>query len=253
LIRLVPLLLLIPSLASAQYAGNALQFDGNDDLAMIAHQAALSFGAEETATIEMWLNPSRSPEVWHAIGKRNSSCSDINNYQLARDGSELLHFSTVDCVLTAGVDLPLNEWSHVAVTADGTEFRMYIDGALVNQVSCTFGGENQSPLLFGASSDCGETFPGFIDEVRIWNTAKSDIELNESYDCTITDPPADLVGYWNFDEEEESQTILDSSLSGFHGRLGATLDPGDDDPVRVPSTAPLICGIFFKDGFEDLQ
>jgi hypothetical protein len=140
----------------------------------------------------------------------------------------------------------------VAVVADGATFRIYINGEFVNQSNCSFGGENTNPLHIGNSDQCPDTFPGLIDEVRIWNTAKSDFEIELSHDCTFDNPPADLVGYWKFDEKESSQAILDSSLSGFDGSLGADLDPGDDDPVRIASTAPLICR-YFDDGFENLE
>jgi hypothetical protein len=48
-----------------------------------------------------------------------------------------------------------------------------------------------------------------------------------------------LVGYWTFDEGE-GQTAHDLTANGLHGILGASLDPGDDDPRWGVSDAPMI-------------
>jgi hypothetical protein len=237
--------------AHAQVGGGALLFDGSDDFATVSHQDELSFAAGASATIELWLNPASDRTIWHALGKRQACASTANmNYQLARDSASLVHFNTTGCAFSATIDLPVGDWSHVALTADGSTFRFFVNGELVNQADCVFGGENTSPLNFGKSDDCGQTFHGMIDEVRIWNFARSNEDMTDGYKCELESSLPGLVGYWKFDEESDSQTILDSSGSGFHGTLGGDLDPSSQDPQRVGSTAPFDCYLIFRDGFE---
>jgi hypothetical protein len=244
------LLLALLGQAHAQVGGGALLFDGSDDFTTVSHQAELSFAAGASATIELWLNPASEQSIWHALGKRQACGTSNMNYQLARDSGSLVHFTTIACTVSATVDLPVGEWSHVALTADGSTFRFFVNGELVNQANCDFRGENAAPLYFGKSGSCAQTFHGMIDEVRIWNVARSSQDMNEAYKCELGSSLPGLVGYWKFDEEAESQIILDSSGSGFHGSLGGNQDPSAQDPQRVSSTAPFDCNLVFRDGFE---
>ena len=59
-------------------------------------------------------------------------------------------------------------------------------------------------------------FGGTIDEVRIWNTARSQAQIQASMNTEQTSPTANLVGRWGLDEGTGS-AIADSSGSGFNG------------------------------------
>jgi Concanavalin A-like lectin/glucanases superfamily len=80
--------------------------------------------------------------------------------------------------------LPLNAWSHIAVTyttaAGGSTLRFYVNGSLVK----TINGANQNilaanqPLRIGNSNaSVSEGFNGLIDEVRVYNRALSAAEI----------------------------------------------------------------------------
>jgi hypothetical protein len=88
--------------------------------------------------------------------------------------------------------LPLNTWSHVAVTyttaAAGSTLRLYVNGALVRTVT----GTNQNivagtqPLRIGNSNaSISEGFNGLIDEVRIYNRALSAAEISADMTAPI--------------------------------------------------------------------
>ncbi len=74
--------------------------------------------------------------------------------------------------------LPLNVWTYVALTWDGAQLRLYVDGALVTTAART--GVLQSvtaPLRIGGNVPYGEFFLGRLDEIRIYNRALSVAEL----------------------------------------------------------------------------
>jgi hypothetical protein len=151
--------------------GRALIFDGVNDEVSVPDADGLDFVSTDAMTLEMWLNPNASPEIWHALGKRDG-CGSMN-YQIARDPVSLLHFNSDGGPVSAGMDLPLNTWSHVAVTYDGAStLTIYVNGAQAGQdTAYTLSSPNDAPVKIGASGSCGNTFPGLLDEVRVWHCA----------------------------------------------------------------------------------
>jgi hypothetical protein len=74
--------------------------------------------------------------------------------------------------------VPLNTWTHLAMTYDGMTLRMYVDGQLVDSqaVSGTIT-TSTNPLRLGGNAVWGEYFAGLIDEVRLYNRAQSATEI----------------------------------------------------------------------------
>ena len=93
-----------------------------------------------------------------------------------------------------GASLPLNTWTHLAATYDGTTLRLYVNGGQVGSRAVA------SPLLtstgvlrFGGNSVWGEFFAGRIDEVRLYNRALAVAEIQADMAAPIgtdTTPPA---------------------------------------------------------------
>ena len=82
--------------------------------------------------------------------------------------------------------LPLNTWTHLAVTYDGTTLRLYVNGSQVGSRAVA------SPLLtstgvlrFGGNSVWGEFFAGRIDEVRLYNRALAVAEIQADMNAPI--------------------------------------------------------------------
>jgi hydrogenase maturation factor HypE len=82
--------------------------------------------------------------------------------------------------------LPINEWSHVATTYDGSYQRIYVNGALV-ATHAQQGRVNTAAgvLRLGGDSVWGERFTGLMDEVRIYNRALPSTEIRADMDTPI--------------------------------------------------------------------
>jgi hypothetical protein len=89
---------------------------------------------------------------------------------------------------TVATRFPVNDtqWHYAAITFDGSNLRMYLDGEQVdisNRQGSTPDTTVILPLRIGANSnDAGYYFTGDIDEVRIWNRALSANEVREAYE-----------------------------------------------------------------------
>ena len=129
----------------------------------------------------------------HILGKR-VGCS-IFNYQMAigqvtgdvSDRRGGVGFGSPQGDVGTPMRLPLNTWKYLAGTFDGSTFRFYVDGALVGTGNGTLDTPNSEPLKIGHSGNCSlsSLWQGFIDEVRIYNRALSDEEIEAIYDSVI--------------------------------------------------------------------
>jgi hypothetical protein len=80
--------------------------------------------------------------------------------------------------VAGGPTLPVDQWTHVAVTHDGTTMRYFQNGVQV--ASAPAGGaiaSSSGPLSIGGNAIWGEWFSGLIDEVRVHNRALTAAEL----------------------------------------------------------------------------
>ncbi len=84
-------------------------------------------------------------------------------------------------------------------------------------------------MAFGTRSDgLGDSYEGALDDVRIWNTARSEAEIQQSMTRELTGGENGLVGYWTFNDNS-GNTVLDSTVNGIHGTV--TGDDGRENMV----------------------
>jgi cysteine-rich repeat protein len=128
---------------------------------------------------------------------------------------------------------PEREWTHAAFVYDGpgSTATLYIDGQLRQQwaVAGPIGDVAAADQFeIGNRQNGTQPFHGAIDEVRVWNVARSAAEIAANWNRTLPDPQAEvgLVGYWMFDET--GPVALDASGFERHGNLGY------NDPARTP-------------------
>ncbi|HRI71826.1 MAG TPA: hypothetical protein PK156_46655, partial [Polyangium sp.] len=87
-------------------------------------------------------------------------------------------------------NIPMNVWTHVAGTWDGTTGRLYVNGSLVRTSSGTAMPipSNMLPLRIGADSNGNNRFNGFIDEAAVHNVALTQAQIQAM--ATQSAPPA---------------------------------------------------------------
>jgi hypothetical protein len=88
--------------------------------------------------------------------------------------------------ITGSASLPLNAWTHLALTYDGANLRLYVNGVL-SQTTALSGAIAASTgvLHIGGDSVWGEYFQGLIDEARIYNRALSQSEIQTAMNTPI--------------------------------------------------------------------
>ena len=168
--------------------GKAMLFAGKEGSQYVSLGTLDPSAATGQLSVSLWAKWNGLSEFWQGlIGKRNAW--DVNkmlwqieadratgNLQFQRDGAGVGFGS--------GVALPINVWTHVAVTFDGTTARVYLDGVEKASGGFSFGYDPASNLAIGGSgagTDLGNPvinpFNGALDEVRIYDRVLSGAEI----------------------------------------------------------------------------
>jgi hypothetical protein len=158
--------------------GNALLFDGTSSVVTIASSASLTLTTG--LTLEAWVYPTGSVDYWRTVIQKAVDAFYLqagSNLATPAMGGTFGGSGGTTTAYAASA-LPLNTWSHLAATYDGAQIRVYVNGALAGSQAVTGALEtNGNAIRIGANTYAGESFQGHIDEVRIYNRALSQAEI----------------------------------------------------------------------------
>jgi Concanavalin A-like lectin/glucanases superfamily/Secretion system C-terminal sorting domain/F5/8 type C domain len=102
---------------------------------------------------------------------------------------------------TSTTPLDDNNWHHAALTYNGSVLTLYIDGNIESTVAATGAVITNGNILKIANFDNDATpFAGSIDEVRIWNIARTQTEIQDKLDEVLIGNEAGLIAYYNFND-----------------------------------------------------
>lgn len=214
-----------------------LKFDGNDDLLLVFDNDGNLDDLTDQITIEGWIYLNATAGWGHK--PRIIDRSDDGNMDRwllhIMEGTTMLNFNINKNKVNSS-PLPLFTWVHVAATYNGNSMKVYVMGDLENtlDVTTTIDVKNSNTYIGSAdpivSSSLG-TFTGLINELRVWNTAKSALEISYLMNQTLTGSEQGLIAYWKFDEGL-GQTTVDSATNN-NARLGNSIQPDSQDPAWV--------------------
>lgn len=232
------------TLPAVEGGNNALYFDGVDDYVEIPEIAAIRTEMDQPLTVEFWAFVPSYGDTWHKVlSKWGARGGDDDEFVVAfRQNGTFGFADTGSTGLDSQTLLPTNIWFHVCCVWDHVngDHALYINGELVPQslkggASLRLTGE---PIRIGTDGHRNQCFKGMIDEVRIWNVARTQGEIQSTMNKKLAGDEGGLVGYWDFDEGA-GQVVHDFSISGNRGRLGRLPFPDGADPQWVASGIEL--------------
>jgi glucose/arabinose dehydrogenase len=167
--------------------GKALSFDGVNDLVSVADAAALDLTAG--MTIEAWVNPA-ALSGWRTVAFKAApgglAYALYAHDDAPRPAGTVNTGGALDVSAPGTAALPLNSWTHLAVTFGGGTLRLYVNGVQVGTQAATGNlRTTANALTIGGNGVWSEWFGGLIDEVRVYNRALSQAEIQTGMSQTL--------------------------------------------------------------------
>ena len=212
-----------PTIAESQTY--CLEFDGSDDYVDLGTSSDLKPTA--ALTVEVWANA----DNWQSAstGKFVSN-THVGGYGLSvrSTGIKFTVYSDGDYQQPSFSNSGYSGWHHIAGTFDGQYAKLYIDGILKNTVdmgtsgnAITYGYPNNSTLLGAeagsSSTPDGSYFDGKFDDVRIWDVARTQAEIQE-YICEDVSSESNLIAYYRM-SNGSGTSLIDNSSTSYTGTL----------------------------------
>jgi len=191
--------------------------------------------------------PAGSPRTMYKRGT-------LDQFTLPNNGGELR--STFVTSVTGGVlqiynisAWTISEIHHIAITYNGANIILYIDGAvgvttpatgtiIINSSTDLFFAiwENGGPVNFG--------FKGVIDEVRLWSIARTQTQIQDFMLGEINPGTSGLQGYWKLNEQSGTVAYNATTLSN-NGTINGSVRTSisyqpTTEIINVSAQSPLV-------------
>lgn len=202
---------LISVLGKAQTPADALNFDGTNDYVLLPPSLP-SLGTTD-CTFEAWVYPklyiAGTASLQMILAK--DQWGDGNSEFRLCIVSGFFRFSMGDITHANYLDLsspvyPINNWYHIAAVRQGTVHTLYVNGAVVatGTTAAVINSNNPAhPWSIGCRklfSPATDPLNGSIDELRIWNVARTKCEINTFMNCEIPTTATGLIANFHFNQ-----------------------------------------------------
>ena len=172
--------------------GGALTFNGSNAWVTVNNSASLSITG--MVTIEAWIRPTSTMTGWRTVLIKESS--NNGSYYLYGNATGNVPAAEVGVngeQIVYGVStIPANTWTHLAMTYDGGQERIFVNGTQIASRAQTGAiTTSSSPMRIGGNSIWGEYFSGQIDEVRVYSKALTAAQIQTDMNTALgTSTPA---------------------------------------------------------------
>jgi hypothetical protein len=231
--------------------GNALKLNliDNNDYVSIPSTQQNNFSINQDFTVEVWVKaPVNQAELTNVdndiIEKWNQNggggypfvirmYNQTHSYNGRITGARFNGSSGIGVTSTTRIND--NRWHHVTMVKQSNSLKLYIDGALEDSVFDNLTGNTTNPfnLYIGGRNGWYNNYSGSVDELKIYNTALTSMQIKADMRDTSAILPANLMAYYNFDEGVNSSVnthikqIKDKSIYANHGTLSSLLLTGN--------------------------
>jgi len=192
-------------------------------------------------TVSMWFSEMTAPTTWRSIAKSQTEILGVVSSPHHSPANTLGVYTTTGYV-SAGYSmnyLNFQNWNHMVIVGSGTTTKFYINGSHVGtapvKISTDLYSINNQPV--GAYN---QLFANNMDDLRAWNRALSEIEVQALHLTTTVTPSLtdDLVAKYALDTDaSDSVGSNDGTVTGVDfisdsGRTVASFDASAGEKIH---------------------
>lgn len=171
-----------PTWAAGKVGSGALEFDGTDDFVEVKTPNSID-NISSVTTWAAWVRPGDVTKDQMFLSKQSA-----NYLRIRSDSKPFLSFNIggAQQTLSGNQVLSNNNWYHLLATYDGSEMRIFVNGALDNRKNASGAlNFNSGDFEIGRYSSADpRAFVGRIDEVKIYDRALSEDEVQDEYNAS---------------------------------------------------------------------
>jgi len=212
---------------SATSVSNALDFNGINDYVDCGANASLNL--KSSMTVELWIKPNQNLGVnkWdRIIHKEWPTGYFFGGKNGATNALAVVLSGDLNAAVTPDNTIDVGVWQHVAfVFADlANTIKIYKNGVVVSTANWagTITGNPTSSLTLSQSA---ESYNGAMDDIRIWNVARSQADIQANMNNELSGTETGLVAYYPFNQgiaagdNTAIATITDKTANALNGTL----------------------------------
>jgi hypothetical protein len=191
--------------------GSALLCDGIGSFLEVPHTAELE---PECITIEAWIKVdtyAEGKESRQWIVNKNKHEWENGHYALVIKDSEAGAYlniggskNNVYQVWSTTQPLKLDTWHHLAMTFNGKDLTVYVDGSSAGSVKVNKKRQPGSlPFAIGKRQDGYVKFKGLIDEVCVYGQSLTASDIKKRFVSSGKPDHKKLIRFWDFEQKTE--------------------------------------------------
>ncbi|MHA6279521.1 T9SS type B sorting domain-containing protein [Salinimicrobium sp. CAU 1759] len=212
----------------------------------ITEDASRDISGANGITLEGWIYPTNSGFYQFLMGFRNDVDADFYLLQMPNNSIEARFRNSTGTVFNMTVgSLLLNEWQHLALSFDGADLHLYVNGEIVSSIPATgsFKDSELENFYMGASDRGGDNFyfSGNLEDVRLWNRTRTQTEIKAAMNMSIPRTEENLVINYGFADGAGSIVTDQSgnSLNANFFNLDETTTWVEDSPTESENLVVL--------------
>ena len=156
---------------------SCLSLSQTGSYAKIADSSSLDLSSE--ITISVWIKPTDLSST-HTLVNKNDIVFTDGYYLTIANGK--IRFGIGGSILNGATAIPINDYSHITATYDGSQMKIYINGEPDASLPATIAiPVNNQSLYIGSSYPLAWQFKGFIDDLQIYSQALAADQVRQLY------------------------------------------------------------------------
>lgn len=223
---------------SSPYVGTSVRLDGT--ASYLQTTKFMQFPVNRTFTLESYVLLNRANRINPIFSGTSTVPTSRINLFVNDDNKLVFQVGTHQVIAETNMP-PSGEWVHVAAVSSPEKLQVFVNQILAGELAVSGSLPDIVPQLLQIGRMGVNFYHGYLDEMKVWSSARTQEELALFAGVTASQRDPNLLGYWNFNENTGNLAI-DWSRNGHELRLL-------DGAQWINQPAPvLVAGITDKNG-----